>query len=349
MLSFHVLMQDSTMLFLTYVKFLMKTRILRVKGYDYIYARDSIYIAHGKTKQIEKSFGPLKSGIDLSLKKIKFNDFLKNQEIKKRLAYWSKQIVDPKFLENIPIEKLETLRSDLYRAKNNMGPMALSLMETGFLVDFIYNSNRLEGSRIPRTRVEKEVREKTKTKGEVGNTMRALYKIDTKFNFNVKNIVELHGILMAHEPEKLGLRKDRVIVGNSEVSPWQEIGERLAELRKWYEKRKRTMYPPELAFEFYYKFERIHPFQDGNGRTGRLIMNRILRENKYHPIIISWKRRQAQENAFAKRMEGQKEHFYNFMKEEFVKTHKIFIEKIDSALNVEKLSKVFMQPSHEYE
>lgn len=327
----------------------MKIRVVHVKGHDYLYARDSIYIAHGRTEQIEKSLGPAKAGLNLSLKEIAFNDFLKKQEVNKRVAYWSKLIVDPKFPRNIPIEKLEILRSDLYRARKDMGSVALNLMEIAFLVDFIYNSNRLEGSKIPRARVEKEVQRQTKTRGEVGNTLRALMEVEKNFIFNVKKIIELHSILMAHEPEKLGLRRDRVIVANSEVSPWQEIRERLTELCKWYQRNKKTMYPPELAFDFYYKFERIHPFEDGNGRTGRLIMNRILRDNKYHPIIISWKRRQAQDSAFAQRMEGRKEHFYHFMKEEFVKTHEIFIEKIDSALSVDRLSRVFLEPSHHYE
>lgn len=327
----------------------MKTRIVRVKGHDYVYARGSISIAVGKSEQIEKSLGAAKAGIDFSSKEIAFNEFVKQQEIKKRVAYWSNRIVDNKFTENISIEKLEYLRSDLYRAKKDMGRLAVGLMETGFLVDFIYNSNRLEGSKLPRARIEKEVRQKTKTKGEVGNTLRALMDVETNFAFNVRSIIKLHGILMAHEPEKLGLRKDRVIIGNSEVCPWQEVREKLIELCRWYEEKKRVMYPPELAFDFYYKFERIHPFEDGNGRTGRLVMNRILRDNKYHPIIISWKRKQAQETAFEKRMEGRKEQFYNFMKEEFVKTHKAFIAKIDTALSVERLSEIFMKPSPQYE
>jgi len=327
----------------------MKTRIVHINGHDYLYAHDSIYIAQGKSEQIQKSFGPAKAAIDLSLKEIKFNEYVKKQEVIKRVSFWSKKIIEPKFLEYIPIEKLEGFRSDLYRAKEGMGPMATGLMETGFLVDFIYDSNRLEGSRLPRARVEKEVREKTKTKGEVGNTLRALLYVNENFRFTVKKIIELHSILMAHEPEKLGLRTDRVVVGNSEVIPWQEIKYELFELCKWYEANKRSMYPLELAFDFYYKFERIHPFEDGNGRTGRLIMNRILRDHKYHPIIISWKRKEAQESAFRKRMDGQKETFYLFMKEEFIKTHEIFIGKIDSALNVERLSKVFLEPSHHYE
>jgi len=327
----------------------MKTIVSHINGHDYVYAYDRIYIAHGVSKQIHKSLGPARLTIDVASKEFEFQQFVKQQEVKKRLAYWHPKIRDSRFLAYIPMEKMESLRSELYRAKKNMGTLGTQLMEAGFLVDFIYNSNRLEGSKVPRARVEQEVREKKTTKGEVGNALRALVEVNTKFRFNSKHIVQLHSILMAHEPEKIGLRKDRVIVGNSEVLPWDEVKNALIELCRWYEQNRFILYPPELAFDFYYQFERIHPFEDGNGRTGRLIMNRILRDHKYHPMIISWRRRQAQENAFIKRMEGRKELFYRFMKEEFVKTYEIYIAKIESALGVDRLSQVFMQPSAHYE
>ncbi len=325
----------------------MKKRVICVNGHNYVYGRDTIFVALGKSEKIEKSLGPANSP-NLLAKETIFNDLLKKEEIKKRLAYWRNKIKDNNFLHHITLESLETLRSDLYRAKKNMGPVGVDFMETGFLVDFIYNSNRLEGSKVPRDRVEKEVREKKKTRGEVGNTIKAVLEVNSNFKFNVNRIVKLHSTLMAHESDKLGLRKGPVTVGNSEVTPWEEIKERLAALCQWYKENKASMYPLELAFDFYYRFERIHPFEDGNGRTGRLLMNRILRDNKYHPIIISWKRKEAQENAFKKRIEGRSETFHNFMKEEFVKIHRIYIAKISAALDMERLAKVFLQPSNEY-
>jgi Fic family protein len=44
------------------------------------------------------------------------------------------------------------------------------------------------------------------------------------------------------------------------------------------------MHPFELACTFHIKFEKIHPFRDGNGRVGRLIMNFILLKNRF-PLL----------------------------------------------------------------
>ena len=46
-----------------------------------------------------------------------------------------------------------------------------------------------------------------------------------------------------------------------------------------------------LAIIFHHKFEKIHPFMDGNGRTGRMIMNYILLKNNLPPTIIHKKTR----------------------------------------------------------
>jgi Fic family protein len=53
----------------------------------------------------------------------------------------------------------------------------------------------------------------------------------------------------------------------------------------WYNANKDTLHPLELAAIFHYKFIRIHPIDDGNGRVARLLMNLILQNNGY-PIVI---------------------------------------------------------------
>jgi len=59
------------------------------------------------------------------------------------------------------------------------------------------------------------------------------------------------------------------------------------------EKNKKEMHPLELAAWAHWKLECIHPFQDGNGRIGRLIMNQTLHRNNYPMIDIKTKNKQS--------------------------------------------------------
>ncbi|AGC77713.1 Fic/DOC family protein [Nonlabens dokdonensis] len=60
----------------------------------------------------------------------------------------------------------------------------------------------------------------------------------------------------------------------------------MTDLIDWYRENEPSMHPVQLAALFHYKFVCIHPFDDGNGRVSRLIMNYILLKNNYPPIII---------------------------------------------------------------
>jgi Fic family protein len=62
-------------------------------------------------------------------------------------------------------------------------------------------------------------------------------------------------------------------------------------LLKWYDDNRQTLHPFVLASVFHHKFEKIHPFFDGNGRTGRMLMNAILLNAQYPPAIIRKKSR----------------------------------------------------------
>jgi Fic family protein len=62
----------------------------------------------------------------------------------------------------------------------------------------------------------------------------------------------------------------------------------MGELMDWYhqEEKAATIHPVELAAQFHYRFVRIHPFDDGNGRLSRLLMNYVLLKNDLPPVII---------------------------------------------------------------
>ena len=59
-----------------------------------------------------------------------------------------------------------------------------------------------------------------------------------------------------------------------------------------------SLHPIESAAMFHLKFEGIHPFVDGNGRTGRLILNLFLMQNGYPPINVKFADRKRYYDAF---------------------------------------------------
>ncbi|MCP4457983.1 MAG: Fic family protein [Cytophagales bacterium] len=80
-----------------------------------------------------------------------------------------------------------------------------------------------------------------------------------------------------------------VLLRNSEIHEYaspEETPLLMNGLIIWYRTNINIIHPVHLAAEFHYKFVCIHPFDDGNGRVARLIMNYILLRNNYPPVII---------------------------------------------------------------
>ena len=68
----------------------------------------------------------------------------------------------------------------------------------------------------------------------------------------------------------------------------EETPAMMSDLIAWYRDKsaKNETNPILIASEFHYRFIRIHPFDDGNGRTARIIMNFILMQSGYPPVVI---------------------------------------------------------------
>jgi Fic family protein len=76
---------------------------------------------------------------------------------------------------------------------------------------------------------------------------------------------------------------------NGEVHEYaspEETPAKMRDLMEWYNSNYGKVHPVQLASEFHYKFVCIHPFDDGNGRVSRLVMNYILMKNNFPPVII---------------------------------------------------------------
>lgn len=77
-----------------------------------------------------------------------------------------------------------------------------------------------------------------------------------------------------------------VIAGASTTPPdFLHVPEEMKSLIEWYGQAS-SMHPVERAAELHTRFVKIHPFVDGNGRTGRLLLNFELMKSGYPPAII---------------------------------------------------------------
>ena len=170
-------------------------------------------------------------------------------------------------------------------------------------IDLTYNSNHIEGSRLThdQTRyifetntigVEKEVLNVDDVI-ETVNHFRCIDMIidNVKVALTEKFIKELHLILKNGTSD---YRKDWFVVGDYKKLPNEvggmgtalpeEVADKIKALLTEYNGKEEKIF--EDILDFHVKFERIHPFQDGSGRVGRLIMFKECLKYNIVPFII---------------------------------------------------------------
>ncbi|ELC8395540.1 Fic family protein [Clostridium perfringens] len=160
---------------------------------------------------------------------------------------------------------------------------------------FIYNSNKIEGSRFTiwtlQMLMEKNVVTGTHTLDDVQETMNSFYTFDLVLEslgekLNLEMIKLWHSSLMyrtrLYDMHLAGVFKkygNKILGANFETVEPQEVEYRLSKLiDKYNNLSKPTM---EDICRFHLEFEKIHPFQDGNGRIGRFIYLKQILENKF--------------------------------------------------------------------
>lgn len=168
---------------------------------------------------------------------------------------------------------------------------------TNFTDDFVYNTNAIEGSTITADEVpiilnkkRAENEEEIETKG-VAKAIKFIRS--TKEDLSLDFLLKLHKLCFEGSKSFAGnFRNVNVVVRNSRGEILHAGVEKehlilsLEEFIEWYHKNNEKFKPLVLAAIVHNQFEHIHPFQDGNGRVGRLLLNYILIKNNYPPINI---------------------------------------------------------------
>ena len=126
--------------------------------------------------------------------------------------------------------------------------------------------------------------------------------INEKYELSADTLLKWHKELFLDTKQDIAgrFRDYFVKVGNYRAPDWQDINKLMKEFFEWYNKNKNVMHPVEFAARAHYKFEKIHPFGDGNGRIGRLIIAYLLRKSNFPLLIIEFKKRKSYYHALTK-------------------------------------------------
>lgn len=189
---------------------------------------------------------------------------------------------------------LQTLRNE-----KKIGIKGMLYHETQ--VRLTYNSNHIEGSKL--TEDQTRYIFETKTLGELQADISVDDVIETNNHFKCIDfvidfatadltenlILSLQGLLK--QGTEFGTYYGRGLykvlpntVGGIETTAPEDVANEMKKLLSWYNSLKKVTF--EDIIEFHYRFEIIHPFQDGNGRVGRLIMFKECLKNNIVPTYI---------------------------------------------------------------
>lgn len=220
---------------------------------------------------------------------------------------------------------------DLYKEWQSLQPLKKGDQERlnqKFMLEFNYNSNHIEGNTLTYGqtellllfgRVSGDAKMKDLEEMKAHNV--ALKMMETEAMIKEKPLTEtfirqMHRTMLREDytvwrklpggeqasyvvhAGQYKTRPNSVITATGErfeyASP-EETPALMADLVQWYntEEQQGKMTPIELAAVFHYRYIRIHPFEDGNGRIARLLVNYILIRHNYPMIVIQSKKKSA--------------------------------------------------------
>ncbi|MBU0471909.1 MAG: Fic family protein [Nanoarchaeota archaeon] len=238
------------------------------------------------SKEIRKSYYTIKK----FLEKNRYEEELKNQKLKKQELLTTNQLI-----------KIESTKKHYQNKFLKLHELTQKDILEIFLIRFAVNTTAIEGNTITLKEAIKLFKEdqipKNHTTREVydlTNTKKVFYELlETKQEINKQLMINIHDKLLDNIDERKGFRNHDIhIFGQPfKPTPTQFVRRDLDLLLEWYKKNKKQLHPLVLATLFHHKFESIHPFSDGNGRTGRMMMNLIMMQNDYPPIVIERRNR----------------------------------------------------------
>ncbi len=257
---------------------------------------------------------------------------------------------------NATIKRIDELKKEIDQFRP-LVPATERRIFQKFRLDWNYNSNAIEGNQLTLGETKAFLLHGITAKGKPfkdyldikGHNEAIDYLIDfvqQKATLSEAVIRELHKILLV-EPYKVpaitpsGEKTERWIsIGDYKKHPNhvetrtgeihyyatpEETPAKMGDLMQWYRKNEDSLHPVNLAAIFHYEFVAIHPFDDGNGRMARLLMNLILMQKGYIPVVVKLDHKADYLLALEKADAGELEDFIHLIAEELIQSMELYL------------------------
>ena len=281
---------------------------------EYYYLTKNLRVGISKWKKIRVYIGdkkPTKSEIQKYAEQIE-KQIIKEGLTRSEYSYLGEE--DAETLQDLKGGHKEWLKKTPESLKNKL--------YDDFVIRFTYHSNAIEGNRLTLRQTALILKDKVLPSGvrasdyhEAVNGKECLeFLKEYKGELNNRLLEKVNGILTQNTRVVYGGRIrffDVKIEGSKHLPPPnEEVKKHLLNMYKWYSANKNKLHPFELATMIHAKLTWIHPFEDGNGRTSRTIMNWILMKNDYPMFFIPFERR---EEYYMTLEEADKENFREYI------------------------------------
>lgn len=263
------------------------------------------------------------------------HSFRKGTKIITKEIYLGKEI--PKNIESIKKDFRKRLQKELYEKLKQIKidfqknwkkiPKSIQAKELEEIsIAFTYNTNAIEGSTITLDEARgiihdhispnKSLRDVKETDAHSKTFLEMLQSNEKISN---KILLKWHKQIFNETNKDISgkYRNYLVRVGSYVAPDPEDVGDLMKSLIEFIDK-KQDLNPVEISAIAHYRFEKIHPFGDGNGRIGRLIINHILWKYGYPMMIIEYKNRKS----YYKALRGEEEDFVKYFIKRYVSVHK---------------------------
>ena len=205
--------------------------------------------------------------------------------------------------------EVDTLKAELDK-RRPLTQGELQRLREEFLIEYTYNSNAIEGNTLTLQETalvlegvtidKKPLKDHLEAVGHRDAFLYVQNLVKDKVPFSESIIKQIHTLVLMDRPEDRGVYRRipvRIMGAYHVPSDPVLVPEQMENLVAEFSANKK-MHPIERAALFHLKFEGIHPFVDGNGRTGRLILNLMLMQAGYPPINVKYSDRRRYYEAF---------------------------------------------------